>query len=289
MTNEWRKLSAEEERVIMYKGTERPFSGKFENHNAAGVYLCRRCGTALYRAEDKFDAGCGWPSFDAEVPGAVRRQPDADGKRTEIVCAHCDGHLGHVFVGERLTQRNVRHCVNSISMEFMPSDQVRNHFARAIFAGGCFWGVEYYMQQASGVIEAVSGYIGGKLDYPTYQQVCQGDTGHLEAVEVIFDQHLTNFEALSKRFFEIHDPTQAGRQGPDVGEQYSSAIFYSNNTQKAVAERLINQLQARGYKVVTRLLPATRFWPAEDRHQNYYFIKGTKPYCHAPVDRWGSR
>ncbi len=116
----WRKLTRAEESVIVHRGTERPFSGEFERTFAAGTYACKRCGAELYRSEDKFDARCGWPSFDQEVPGAVKRLRDADGERVEIRCARCDAHLGHVFEGEGFTPRNVRHCVNSISMTFTP-------------------------------------------------------------------------------------------------------------------------------------------------------------------------
>lgn len=283
-------LTPEEERIIVHKGTERPFTGKYEEHWEKGTYTCRRCGAALYRSETKFNAHCGWPAFDDEVPGAVKRIPDPDGLRTEIVCAKCDGHLGHVFLGEGFTKKNTRHCVNSISMSFVPDPPAEaatdTKTERAIFAGGCFWGVEYHFQKAPGVLKTAVGYIGGKTENPTYKQVCYENTGHAEAMEVIYDPAKTNFETMAKLFFETHDPTQMNRQGPDIGDQYRSEVFYLNDEQKAVTEKLIQQLKDKGLNVVTRVTPATKFWPAEDYHQQYYEKKGAQPYCHAYTKRF---
>jgi peptide methionine sulfoxide reductase msrA/msrB len=281
----YRELSSEEERIIVHKGTERPFSGKYYKHDEKGTYVCKRCGSPLYRSDAKFDSYCGWPSFDDEIPGAVKHQPDADGVRIEITCSHCGAHLGHVFHGEGFTEKNVRHCVNSISLDFVPEkDSTKTE--RAIFAGGCFWGVEYYFQKAEGVISTRVGYIGGHKQNPTYEDVCSGTTGHIEAVEVTFDPSGTSYEALARLFFEIHDPTQINRQGPDVGEQYRSVIFYLDEGQKLVAEKLIRILQDKGYKIATETQKAGQFWEAELYHQDYYLNNGKQPYCHSYEKRF---
>ncbi len=300
-----RKLTPEEQRVIVGKATEIPFSGKYWNLHADGTYRCKRCGAALYPSTAKFDSGTGWPSFDDALPGAVREIPDPDGMRTEIVCAACGAHLGHVFRGEGFTPNDVRYCVNSVSLDFEPTAAAPGRRAgpqpasstagpgavpatqEAYFAGGCFWGVEYWFQKAPGVILAESGYMGGRAKSPTYEQVCSGTTGHAETVRVVYDPSKTSYEALARLFFEIHDPTQVNRQGPDVGEQYRSVVFYASEEQKRVAEKLISDLERRGYDVATRVLPANGFWRAEDYHQHYYEHKGTTPYCHARVRRFG--
>jgi len=278
----YRDLTPEEERVIVHKGTEAPHTGEYNDHFEPGVYTCRRCGAPLYRSGDKFRSSCGWPSFDDEIKGAVKRQTDADGRRTEILCATCGGHLGHVFTGEGLTPKNTRHCVNSISLDFIPESRLET----AIFAGGCFWGVEYYLQSAPGVVFTTVGYTGGRKEAPTYEEVCSHETGHAEAVEVVFDTSRTDFETLARLFFEIHDPTQVGRQGPDVGDQYRSAVFYLDERQKETAERLIEALRRKGIEPATQVVPAGKFWPAEDYHQDYYRKKGGSPYCHVRVERF---
>lgn len=150
----------------------------------------------------------------------------------------------------------------------------------AYFAGGCFWGVEYYMKKIPGVLLVESGYMGGHKEFPTYEDVCSGTTGHAEVVHVLFDPEVTAYEVLAGAFLEVHDPTQAGGQGPDIGDQYRSEIFYTDLRQKEVAEKLIGILKKKGYAVVTKVTPASSFWRAEDYHQDYYERKGTLPYCH---------
>ncbi len=272
-----RKLTPEEKRVIVNKGTERPFSGEYYNHFEEGTYTCKRCGAELYKSSSKFKTTCGWPSFDDQIDLAVKWQRDADGVRTEITCAKCDAHLGHVFLGEGLTPNNIRHCVNSISLDFAP---VESKTETAIFSSGCFWGTEYHFKHAPGVISTAAGYTGGHVAHPTYKQVCTGRTGHAEAVEVVFDPSKTSYEQLAKLFFETHDFTQLNRQGPDVGTQYRSVIFYSNEDQKQIAAKLADELREKGYDVKTQLVPAGKFWPAEPYHQDYYEKTAGSPYCH---------
>lgn len=153
--------------------------------------------------------------------------------------------------------------------------------ARALFASGCFWGTEYYLQQASGVLETTVGYAGGTVEHPSYGQVCTGTTGHAETVEVVYDPQQTDYETLCRLFFETHDPTQVNGQGPDIGPQYRSAIFYLNEEQKDIAEKLKNALVEKGYSVVTEITAAKEFYPEkEEDHQDFYRKKGTTPYCH---------
>ena len=285
-SSKYNKLNSEEERVLINKGTETPFTGKYNNSTDDGTYICKQCDAPLYKSNDKFDSQCGWPSFDDEIDGAITKKMDSDGRRTEILCANCGAHLGHVFIGEHYTDKNTRHCVNSISLNFQPLNlqsiqkETQKKTDTAFFAGGCFWGMEYYFENKKGVISTQVGYIGGHVDNPSYEQVCMHTTGHIEALEVVFNPSEISYEDLTKLFFEIHDPTQVDRQGPDIGEQYKSAIFYRDEEQKAIAEDLITILKSKDYKVVTELILATPFWPAEDYHQKYYERNGNRPYCH---------
>jgi len=278
--NSYNKLTSQEEAVIVHKGTEKPFSGKYYKHKEKGAYICKRCDAKLFTSEDKFDSNCGWPSFDDAIPDTVKQIPDKDGVRTEIICKNCGAHLGHVFTGEGYTEKNSRYCVNSISLGFIPSKQPDKQ-KKTYFAGGCFWGVEFFFQNAKGVISTTVGYMGGHKPNPTYKQVCSGNTGHAEAIEVVYNPSVTSFEQLTKIFFEIHDPTQLNRQGPDIGEQYRSAIFYTDEQQKETAQKLIGLLKQKGYDVVTKLVKAGQFWKAEEYHRQYYQRKGELPYCHS--------
>ena len=286
LSTKYNPLTPEEAAVILDKGTEQAFTGKYTNFTEKGTYVCKQCNAPLYRSSDKFKSDCGWPSFDDEIPGAVRRIPDADGMRTEIECANCGAHLGHVFLGEGFTAKDTRHCVNSISLIFIPADPQKAATDTAIFAGGCFWGVEYYMHEAPGVISTEVGYIGGRGKKPTYEEVCSHTTGYAEAVRIIFDPKKTSFENVARLFFEIHDPTQLNHQGPDIGYQYRSAVFYLNMDQKSTAEKLVGILRTKGYDVATVIVPATKFWKAEEYHQQYYAKENGTPYCHAYVKRF---
>lgn len=279
-------LTKIESSVINEKGTERPFTGKFYKHSGKGTYICKKCGSALYHSSDKFASDCGWPSFDEEIDGAVDRYPDPDGMRTEIVCTNCKAHLGHVFTGERLTPKNVRHCVNSVSLDFIPAILPAGKYGIAIFAGGCFWGVEYFLQKEPGVISVTSGYTGGEVKNPTYKEVCTGNTGHAEAVKVIYNPEKTSYEKLLKLFLEIHDPTQVDRQGPDIGDQYRSEIFYLNQDQKTIAEKNLGLLRSKGMKIATAVTRGSEFYEAETYHQDYYFNNGKVPYCHGYTKRF---
>ena len=281
------KLSDDEKYVLINKGTQRPFTGKYTDEKSNGVYTCKLCGAELYKSSDKFDSHCGWPSFDDAIEGAVKQVPDADGRRVEIVCANCGGHLGHVFKGEGYTPKNTRHCVNSISLNLKPQKiEKDSSLSYAYFAGGCFWGVEYYLEKLDGVKAVYSGFMGGHVKNPGYYEVVGGKTGHLEAVEVIYDSSKISYKKIAKTFFEIHDPTQINGQGPDIGSQYLSAVFTSDEKEINTVKELIEELDENGFDVATKILPKAEFYKADEGHQNYYNKKGTRPYCHGYTKRF---
>lgn len=284
------RLDPEAFRVTQRAGTEPPFCGRFEDHHEPGVYVCVVCGLPLYRSEHKFTSGTGWPSFSREFdPDHVVRKLDLSHGmvRTEIQCARCGAHLGHVFP-DGPPPTGERHCLNSAALRFyregeaLPPESQPVKPAVAYFAGGCFWGIEHYFQQGPGVIDAVSGYMQGHVDHPTYEQVCSATTGHAETVKVVYDPRRITYRRLLEAFFDMHDPTQWNRQGPDVGEQYRSGIWYVDEEQKREAETYIRELTASGRfggrKIVTLVQPAKTFWPAEEYHQDY-MAKTGRP-CH---------
>lgn len=280
-----KSLTAAVLQVVANKDTEMAFTGEYNDFTEAGTYLCRQCGLALFRSQRKFAAACGWPSFDEEIAGAVKKQVHHNDLRTEILCARCDAHLGHVFQGEGYTEKNTRHCVNSLSLDFV-SDMYIKDTEEAIFAAGCFWGVEYFFKRLSGVVKTEVGYIGGHTEHPSYEAVYSGNTGHFEAVRVIYNPEKINYQDLAQYFFEIHDPTQTNGQGMDIGEQYLSTIFYYNEIQKNTAQKLIVALEKNGYRIATKILPVTRFQHAEHYHQDYYAKTSKSPYCHRYVKRF---
>ncbi len=285
-----KKLDPEAYRVTQSADTERPFCGTLLDNKKEGVYACVVCGLPLFSSEHKFNSGTGWPSFYREVdPEHVARKTDkAHGMiRTEINCARCSAHLGHVFDdGPKPTGE--RHCLNSASLKFLekgqdvPPESMPIVTETAYFAAGCFWGVEHYFQKGPGVIDAVSGYMQGSKDNPTYKDVCNEDTGHAETVKVVFDPKRISYKRLLEAFFVMHDPTQVNRQGPDVGDQYRSGIWTTTPQQQKEAEAFIEEQSKsdrfKGRKIATQIEPAKKFHVAEEYHQDY--VEKTGRACH---------
>lgn len=293
-----RALTPEEATILLRKGTEPPFCGNLLDNKTEGLYACRLCGLPLYSSETKFHSGTGWPSFYKPVDAAhVREERDnSHGMvRVEILCARCGGHLGHVFDDAPQTPTGKRHCLNSASLRFYGKDEERPAESRPVttetgyFAGGCFWGVEDRFQKVPGVIDVVSGYMGGRTANPTYEEVCTQDTGHAEVVRVVFDPARVTYAQLLKWFFKFHDPTQVNRQGPDVGEQYRSAIFAATPEQAEQARKFIDEAQKstryRGRRIATAVSgPESKavFTEAEEYHQDYHAKHGGS--CPMPDD-----
>lgn len=265
---ELNNLNEEETQVIINKATESPYSGKFYEHNGNGVYGCKKCNNYLYLSKHKFDSGCGWPSFDDSIEGSISQVLDDDGARVEIICTKCNGHLGHIFRGEYLTSNNLRHCVNSISLKFNSWDEISHKIA--YFAGGCFWGIEKNFDNFEGVFSATSGYMGGQTKNPTYEEVCTGNTGHLEVVQIHYDENIISYSQLVELFFKMHNPEQADGQGVDIGLQYLSGIFTSDENEINIIKDKIHTLSEQGLKIATKIYEDSTFYEAEDYHQDYY-------------------
>ncbi len=288
------KLTPEEYRITQKAGTEPAFCGNLLDNHKDGVYVCVVCGLPLFASAHKFDSGTGWPSFTREFdPAHVVRKVDRSFgmPRVEIECARCGAHLGHVFDdGPRPTGE--RHCLNSASLKFLekgqpvPPESAPVKTEIAYFAGGCFWGVQHYFKKGPGVLDAVSGYMQGSAGNPTYKQVSSDTTGHAETVKVVFDPTRITYRRLLEAFFKMHDPTQAGGQGPDIGSQYRSGIWTANEAQEREAKAFIrDETERKRYpkKIVTLVEPAKTFYPAEEYHQDY--IEKNGAFCHV-ADPW---
>jgi peptide methionine sulfoxide reductase msrA/msrB len=279
-------LTKQEKLVIIDKNTERPLTGEYDDFFEDGIYICKQCNKELFSSTDKFDSGCGWPSFDDELNNSITRIPDVDGFRTEIICSNCKAHLGHVFEGENLTNKNTRHCVNSISIKFIPKG-IEGNIETIYLGGGCFWCIEAIFQKVIGITELISGYSGGYIDNPSYKEVCNGDTGHAEIVRVVFDKTIISLDQILQIFFVVHDPTSLNKQGADVGTQYRSIILYTTLNQKEIIDSFISkqeELKEFENKIVTEVKPNIKFYKAEKYHQDYYKNNPSNSYCRIVID-----
>jgi peptide methionine sulfoxide reductase msrA/msrB len=293
------KLTPLQYQCTQENGTEQPFQNLYWNNHEDGIYVDVVSSEPLFSSLDKYDSGSGWPSFDRPLKSqniTTKNDFEMGMKRTEVRSSRANSHLGHVFDdGPKTTGQ--RFCINSASLRFIPLEKLKaeglgeylfsfkdkKHWQVASLAGGCFWGMEELLRKMPGVIETHVGYTGGKITNATYEIVKTGTTGHTEAVQILFDPKKTSFETILLEFFRMHDPTTKNQQGNDVGTQYRSAIFYADNHQKEIAQKIKERVEkSHAYKapVVTEIVPFEKFYLAEDYHQKYLEKKPDGYTCH---------